>query len=190
LLERTLPAPPLWLRQVHGTAVVRHPGAGAESPEADACVAVEPRQVCAVLAADCLPMLFCNRRGDRVAAAHAGWRGLAAGVLEATVGALDESPGELLTWLGPAIGPEVYEVGEDVRRAFLRKPGDAFSACFSPHGDRWLFDLCAAARLKLAAAGVTSVYGGGFCTFSDPGRFYSFRRDGPTGRMASLIWLE
>lgn len=184
-----LPAAPAWLRQVHGDRVVEA-GCG-ERPEADAAVAFGPERVCVVLTADCLPVLFCDRAGSRVAAAHAGWRGLAAGVLEATVARLDCPPGALLAWLGPAIGPEVFEVGGEVRATFLAQdPGAA--GCFRPSpAGRWLADLYALARRRLAAAGVTAVYGGGFCTLSEPGRFYSYRRDGQaSGRMASLIWLR
>jgi len=142
-----------------------------------------------VLAADCLPVLFCDRAGSRVAVAHAGWRGLAGGVLEATVRALDTDPAALLAWLGPAIGPAVYEVGEEVAEAFRAQRADDFRAAFTPRGNRWLLDLYAAARLRLAMVGLTAVYGGGLCTYSDPARFFSHRRDGVTGRQASLIWL-
>ena len=195
-LAAELPAPPCWLHQVHGDRVLRHPGAETAAqpkpqhepePEADGLVAFEPGQVCAVLAADCLPVLFCDRAGRRVAAAHAGWRGLAAGVLENTVQALDAPPGELLAWLGPAIGPSVYEVGPEVVAAF---DGIEVAAHPGAKAGRWLLDLYAIARHRLAAAGVTAVYGGGLCTFSDPARFYSYRRDGVTGRMASLIWFD
>ena len=154
--------------------------------EGDALVSFEPHQVCAVLTADCLPVLFCNRRGDRVGIAHAGWRGLASGILEATVKALDEVPNELMAWMGPAIGPRVYEVGSDVAEAFP----DEFPAGFTPHGDRFLLDIYALAKLKLAAVGVHEVYGGAYCTMTDPERFFSYRRDGVTGRMASLLWLD
>jgi polyphenol oxidase len=200
-LLQHLPAPPQWLRQVHGAAVARHPGvpgsgrgveAGAAhgaGPEADALVAFAPGQVCAVLTADCLPVFFCDRAGSRVAVAHAGWRGLAGGVLEATVRALETEPAELLAWLGPAIGPAVYEVGEDVAGAFREPLGAHFPDALTARGDRWLLDLYAAARLRLAAAGLREVHGGGLCTYSDPARFYSHRRDGVTGRQASLIWL-
>jgi hypothetical protein len=216
-LSEHLPAPPYWLRQVHGAAVARHPGgprgepggksgvepgakpgaiSGAEpgaepltEPEADALVAFEPGRVCAVLTADCLPVFFCDRAGTRVAVAHAGWRGLAGGVLEATVQALETDPTDLLAWLGPAIGPAVYEVGEEVAEAFRASLGADFSAAFTARGDRWLLDLYAAARLKLAAAGVGDVRGGGLCTYSDPARFFSHRRDGVSGRQASVIWL-
>lgn len=188
LLRRQLPAAPVWLRQVHGRRVVDLNAAG-DAPEADAAVSHSPGRVCAVLTADCLPVLFCNRRGSRVAAAHAGWRGLAAGVLEATVTALGEPADELLAWLGPAIGPAAYPVGGEVRDALLRRNA-ATAEAFEPRGDRWHADLYALARRLLAAAGVRSVYGGGWCTYSEPERFYSYRRDGRTGRMASLVWLE
>lgn len=189
LLLRELPAPPLWLRQVHGAGVAVHAGEPAAGAECDAAVAFEPRRVCAVLTADCLPVLFCDRAGSRVAAAHAGWRGLAGGVLQATVRALAAEPGELMAWLGPAIGPQAYEVGQDVLDAFTAEGRHSFRAAFRPRGDRWLLDLYGAARIALAEAGVDAVYGGGFCTLGEPERFYSFRRDGVTGRMASLAWL-
>jgi len=189
-LARRLPAGPLWLRQVHGTGVVRHGGCTEQEPEADGAVAFEPGRVCAVLTADCLPVFFCDRAGTRVAVAHAGWRGLAAGVLKSTVQALDEDPANLLAWLGPAIGPASYEVGADVVDAFTGGPGPGLAAAFKPSGDRWLLDLYAAARIMLAMAGVRAVHGGGLCTYRDPQRFYSFRRDGATGRMASVIWLD
>ena len=185
-LSELLPSPAQWLRQVHGTSVVRHCGQFTRELEADALVAFEPRQVCAVLTADCLPVLFCNRRGDRVGIAHAGWRGLAGGILEATVRALDEAPTELMAWMGPAIGPQVYQVGADVAEEF---PAE-FPAGFTRHGDRFLLDIYALAKLKLAAAGVHAVYGGDYCTLSNPERFFSYRRDGVTGRMASLVWLD
>lgn len=181
-----LPAEPQWLRQVHGTAVTVHAGRAGPAPEADALVAFAPGQVCAVLTADCLPVAFCDRAGSRVAVAHAGWRGLAGGVLQTTVEALECDPGELIAWLGPAIGPSAYEVGADVAEAFP----DEFEQAFAPRGDRWLLDLYTVARLKLAAAGVTAVSGGGLCTYSDPERFFSYRRDGVTGRMATLVWID
>jgi len=185
-LSEVLPSPAHWLHQVHGTSVVRHCGQLTRELEGDALISFEPRQVCAVLSADCLPVLFCNRRGDRVGIAHAGWRGLANGILEATVRALDEAPTELMAWMGPAIGPQAYEVGFDVAEAFRGE----FPAGFAPHGDRLLLDIYALAKLKLAAVGVHEVYGGDYCTVSDPERFFSYRRDGVTGRMASLLWLE
>jgi hypothetical protein len=186
----SLPAEPAWLTQVHGTRVV-DAGPGVDPPEADASVAGRPGIVCVVLTADCLPVLFCARDGTRVAAAHAGWRGLANGVLEATVRALDRPPGEVLAWLGPGIGPDAYEVGPEVREDFVSadpRAADAFAR--GRPGDRWLADMYTLARLRLAGAGVTAVYGGGLCTFRDRKRFFSYRRDGATGRMATLAWLE
>ena len=184
-----LPDEPLWLDQVHGRKTV-DAGTTGSRPRADAAFTRSVGVVCAVLTADCLPVLFCDRAGSRVAAAHAGWRGLAAGILESSVRALDTDPGQLLAWLGPAIGPAAFEVGDEVRQAFVdqhAQAGDAFSA--TPDG-RWLADLYRLARIRLQAAGVDAVYGGGFCTFTDRERFYSYRRDGVTGRMASLIWLD
>jgi len=194
LLRASLPSEPVWLRQLHGVSVYRQraPDSQAEvrvtEPAADAQVACAPGQVCSVLTADCLPVLFCNRSGTRVAAAHAGWRGLAAGILENTVQALQDRPDQLIAWLGPAIGPGAYEVGEEVRSEFVS--GDqAGEACFRQRGARWLFDLYAMARLRLMRAGVVAVSGGSYCTCSEPDRFFSYRRDGSTGRMASLVWL-
>ena len=152
--------------------------------EGDALVSFRPGEVCAVLTADCLPVVFCSGSGDRVGVAHAGWRGLAAGILQATVAALEADPSGLLAWLGPAIGPQAFEVGRDVAAAFP----DEFPAGFTAHGERWLLDIYAMARIKLASAGVDAVYGGGFCTLSDEDRFFSYRRDGVTGRMATLVW--
>jgi len=180
-----LPVPPLWLRQVHGTTVVEHPGRSTDGQEGDAMVSSRPGQVCAVLTADCLPVFFCSSSGDRVAVAHAGWRGLADGVLEETIKALGEDPADLLAWMGPAIGPEVYEVGPELTEAFAGE----YPAGFTSRGDRFLLDIYTLAKMKLTAAGVPAVYGGGLCTYSEPGRFFSYRRDGVTGRMASLIWL-
>lgn len=185
LLNKQLPAPVQWLRQVHGTRVVRLSDGFSTEPEADAVVTFSPGQVCAVLTADCLPVFFCNRKGDRAGMAHAGWRGLAGGVLQATVNALEEDPAELLAWLGPAIGPGAYEVGVELADAFAEE----YPAGFTRSGDRYLLDLYSLARLKLAAAGVNSVGGGDFCTLTESERFFSYRRDGVTGRMASLVWL-
>ena len=201
LLRQALPAEPLWLRQVHGIDVViaSEGDSATESvsePRADACVTTAPHRVCAVITADCLPVLLCDRDAMVVAAAHAGWRGLAAGVLERTIAAMAVDPQRLIAWLGPAIGPQVYEVGDEVRRAFCEGAEDeaeeatGAAAAFRPHGERWLLDLYAMARLRLADAGVTAVWGGDYCTFSDPARFFSYRRDGITGRLASLVWLE
>lgn len=200
ILRRHLPAEPLWLEQVHGCDVVarsEETTVDLPPPCADASLARRPGQVCAVLTADCLPVLLCDRAGTVVAAAHAGWRGLAAGVLEATVARMAVPPCEVLAWLGAAIGPDAFEVGDEVREAFVaRHPlaAVAFRPALPGTLDgaprKWLADLYALARLRLAAAGVGEVYGGGLCTHADAARFYSYRRDGVTGRMASLIWLD
>jgi YfiH family protein len=185
-----LPAEPCWLRQVHGVQVARLPG-DAPEPEADASRATTPGVVCVVQTADCLPVLFCDAAGTMVAAAHAGWRGLAGGVLERTVAALPAPPSRLLAWLGPAIGPEAFEVGEEVRAAFVEADAAA-AAAFRPGAaaGKHYADLWTLARLRLARAGVVRVSGGGLSTHADARRFYSYRRDGVTGRMASLIWLD
>jgi len=184
-----LPAAPAWLRQVHGTGVVDAARA-AQEPEADASVAREPGAVCVVKAADCLPVLLADDAGSVVGAAHAGWRGLAAGVLEATVDAMRVAPGTLMAWLGPAIGPKFYEVGEEVRAAFLERDARAAAAFTSNRPGHWLLDLYAVARQRLAARGVTRVYGGDFCTYSDPQRFPSWRRERTRERIAAFVWLE
>jgi polyphenol oxidase len=187
-LRLHLPAEPVWLKQVHGTRCVVAENAAA-GVEADASVSFRPGTVCAVLTADCLPVLLCDAGGTVVAAAHAGWRGLAAGIIESTVTAMGRPPGEILAWLGPAIGPAAFEVGDEVRAAFITH--DAAARAFVPHGaGKWLCDIYALARQRLAALGVHRVAGGDLCTVSDADRFYSYRRDGTTGRMASLIWLD
>ena len=187
-LRRQLPAEPLWLQQVHGTVVV-DAGQAPQAATADASFAHEPGLVCAVMTADCLPVLFCDRAGSVVAAAHAGWRGLLDGILESTIAAMQRPPADLLAWLGPAIGPERFEVGGEVRVAFVAHDAQA-AASFRPHGDKWLADIYSLARQRLQAAGVTNIHGGGHCTVSDAERYFSYRRDGVTGRMATLIWLE
>ncbi len=191
LRERlSLPSEPHWLSQVHGCAVAST-AADPRGCDADAAVASRPGDVCAVLTADCLPVLMCDRAGTRVAAVHAGWRGLADGVLEAAVSGLAVAPGEILCWLGPAIGPDAFEVGPEVRERFVREGGPAANAAFRPGvGGRWLADLFLLAAQRLKAVGVRTVTGGGICTHSDPRRFFSFRRDGVTGRMATLIWID
>lgn len=189
--ELQLPGEPVWLNQVHGIAVVNAATAGAQ-PSADAAYAEAPGLVCAVLTADCLPVLLCDRAGTRVAAVHAGWRGLAAGVIEASVSALVASgvaAGDLLAWLGPAIGPQAYEVGADVRSAFLTADPEAEAVFRSGRPGHWWLDLYAAARARLTRVGVTAVWGGHCCTYSDPQHFFSHRREARTGRQASLIWL-
>ncbi|BAU48784.1 laccase [Sulfurifustis variabilis] len=183
-----LGAPPLWLRQVHGTRVV-DVGQAVEGTEADGIVSAESGRACAVLTADCLPILLCDRAGTRVAALHAGWRGLAAGIVEAGVRAMRAPAPALFAWLGPGIGRTAYEVGDEVREAFAeRDPGAAAAFTRSPRG-RWMADMYALARRRLNAAGVVAVYGGEYCTASQEALFFSYRRDGTTGRMASLIWL-
>lgn len=183
-----LPAEPAWLTQVHGIAVI-DAAHGAGAPPADGTFATMPGAVCAVLTADCLPVLLCDRAGTRVAALHAGWRGLAGGVIEAGVGALGGAGDELLAWLGPAIGPEAFEVGAEVRAAFVAHDLAA-GAAFRPLGaGKFLADIYLLARQRLAGLGVTAVYGGGRCTVAERERFYSYRRDGATGRMAALVWL-
>ena len=186
-LQRALGCRPVWLNQVHGVAVVEADPAVVR--EADASWSATPGVACTILTADCLPVLFCNRAGTRVAAAHAGWRGLAAGMLEATLEALDCAPEEVLVWLGPAIGPDAFEIGPEVREAFLDGFPNA-DVAFRPSGNpgKSLADLYQLARIRLAARGVSAVHGGGLCTWSDP-RFYSYRRAARTGRFASLIWL-
>ncbi|MGM0594012.1 MAG: peptidoglycan editing factor PgeF [Pseudomonadota bacterium] len=182
-----LPSEPRWLNQVHGTCAVEV--AEIKTPcEADASISHQPGVVCAVLTADCLPVLLCDRQGSVVAAAHAGWRGLVNGVVESTVAKLGAGD-ELLAFLGPAIGPKVFEVGEEVRQAFIdENPAAAGAFTPSPAG-RWLADIYALARQRLRRAGVDAIYGGEHCTYTEAERFYSYRRDGVTGRMASLIWL-
>lgn len=187
-LRALLPAEPLWLRQVHGIAVADLDVLNTEV-EADAGVARRPGIVCAVLVADCLPVLLASEAGDVVGVAHAGWRGLAAGVIEATLEAMRAAPGRVIAWLGPAIGPQAYEVGDEVREAFLGRD-EAAGGAFSPvRAGHWLLDLYAAARQRLASRGVTRVFGGVFCTHSDPERFFSYRRDRTSARMAAVIWL-
>ena len=189
LLRTLLPGKPRWLRQVHGNRVFTWDEAGDPEPEADAIFSKQPEQVCAVLTADCLPVIFCNKAGTEVAAAHAGWRGLAAGILQATVSAMNCTPADLIAWLGPAIGPRTFEVGNDVYDSFVDLNTENAYA-FKPHRDRWLADLYELARLALTRVGVTQISGGQHCTYEEQDKFFSFRRDSDTGRMATAIWLE
>jgi YfiH family protein len=195
-LRTWLPAEPVWLAQVHGTTIcdadaIRARGRQELRPKADGAFARAPNTVCAVVCADCLPVLFTDVRGSVVAAAHAGWRGLAAGVLEAALAAMRAAPANVLAWLGPAIGPRSFEVGADVLDAHCA--GDPGAAeCFAPHRPgKWLGDLYGLARRRLTRSGVQAIYGGGRCTFSEPDVFHSYRRDGAsaTGRMATVIWI-
>jgi len=187
------PVEPMWLEQVHGVEVISLndlSGPPTSPPRADAAVGGRGAGVCAIRVADCLPVLFAARDGSVVGAAHAGWRGLAGGVLQATIQRLGVAPSRLMAWLGPAIGPQNFEVGEDVRVAFCSIDAGA-EVAFTPNArGRWQCDLYALARRKLAAVGLEEIYGGGWCTYADARRFFSYRRDGQTGRMAALIWSE
>lgn len=191
-LRGYLPAEPLWLRQVHGVQVVDADRLHAEAPAADASVAVASNAVCAVMVADCLPVLLADIRGRAVGAAHAGWRGLAGGVLQATVAhlrqRLDDPQAEIVAWLGPAIGPQRFEVGADVLAAMRTSLPCAATAFVPGPDDKYFADLFSLARQALLMANVSQVSGGGLCTASDPARFYSYRRDGVTGRHAALVW--
>jgi YfiH family protein len=188
-LSAGLPREPAWLSQVHGIKVADLDSPAAPGP-ADAVIARGPGKVCAILTADCLPIVFATVSGDTVAAAHAGWRGLASGVIEATVRALGVSPGSLMAWLGPAIGPKHFEVGAEVRNAFLDGDPNAGEA-FEPNTrGRFMADLGMLARRRLQGLGLSRIYGGGECTFARADRYYSHRRDGITGRQATLIWRE
>jgi YfiH family protein len=183
-----LPNEPSWLDQVHSDVVVEA-GAWSQPKRADASIARGAGLVCTVLTADCLPVLFCSRDGDRVAAAHAGWRGLAAGILDNTVGSLGLPGHELMAWLGPAISQPAFEVGDDVRIAFLARDAGAADAFIPNARGRWQCDLYMLARRNLAALGITDVYGGEHCTVTEQDRFFSYRRDGQCGRMATAVWL-
>lgn len=191
-LHAKLPEEPLWLTQTHSTRVVDvadflNPNSK-NSIDADASVAFEPNQVCAVLTGDCLPILLCNKAGTHISAIHAGWKGLAAGIVEAAIRKLDCDPSTLMAWLGPGIGPTVYEVQEDFLSAFKDYQSEA---TFKPkENGRWLANMYALATERLRRLGIATVYGDGFCTYSDSIRFYSARRSGTTGRMATLIWLS
>lgn len=183
-----LPSMPQWLEQVHGTDVITLDWKVPASVRADAAYTRTPGVVCAVMTADCLPVLFCSQDGKEVAAAHAGWRGLCDGVLEATLNAFSAPASQISVWLGPAIGPDAFEVGPEVREAFMAHDPAAESA-FRPVGEKFYADLAKLAKQRLEASGVRQLWGGGLCTLTRSEQFFSFRRDGVTGRMASLIWL-
>ncbi len=191
ILQETLqlPTEPIWLKQVHGiqavTAQPKH-----RDCLADAAYTNELEHICVVLTADCLPVLFCNRQGTWVAAVHAGWRGLAGGILETTVQYFPGTSQDILVWLGPAIGPHAFEVGAEVRQAFIHVLPQAEEAFTPNRNGTWLANLYQLARQRLIHQGITHIYGGDFCTYSEQNRFYSYRRDQVTGRMASLIWLS
>ncbi len=192
LLAQYLPSEPVWLKQVHGVGVVDAAKSGCLE-SADASYAKQPHVVCVTMTADCLPVLLCDEAGTVVAAVHAGWRSLCEGVIEATVKSMSVNHDQLMAWLGPAIGPEAFEVGAEVRQAFIDKDASAVSA-FKAHGEKWLGDLYQLAKQRLNTVGVHRVYGASidqdFCTYSDQAKFFSYRRDGETGRMGSLIWLS
>ena len=189
LLAPLLPSEPVWLNQVHGITVADAGRAGC-LPEADASVSTHPGAVCVVMTADCLPILLCDEQGSVVGAAHAGWRGLCDGVIEATVSAMNVPAPTLMAWLGPAIGPTVFEVGDEVRTAFVAKQPQAAKAFVAAAEGKWMTDIYQLARLRLQALGIHRIYGGDLCTYSDAERFYSYRRDGVTGRMATFIWIS
>lgn len=188
LLGQYLPSEPVWLNQVHGVDVID----AAKSQcvqDADAAFTTQKNVVCVTMTADCLPVLLCDQQGVVVAAVHAGWRSLCDGVIEATVQKMGVAAQDLMAWLGPAIGPQAFEVGAEVRAAFIAQDPQAEKA-FQASGEKWLGDLYGIAKQRLANVGVGAVYGGGECTFNQVDKYFSFRRDGATGRMASLIWLE
>ncbi|BCM25250.1 peptidoglycan editing factor PgeF [Methyloradius palustris] len=190
LLNPFVPTEPLWLKQTHSTIAVN---AALTSclPEADAAYSKQKNVVCAVMTADCLPILLCDEAGTAVAAIHAGWKGLLYGVIESTINALDIEPRHLYAWFGPAIGPTAFEVGRDVYDGFLQLYTDSAQAFVQLNTkDKWLADIYQLARLRMINLGVTQIYGGDYCTHTDQERFFSFRRDGDTGRMATLIWFE
>jgi YfiH family protein len=191
IVAERLPAMPRWMAQVHGNAVANLDAlADGDVATADAATVGEARRVAAVLTADCMPVLFCDGHGRRAGVAHAGWRGLAGGVLENTVAALEADAQDVMAWMGPAIGPDAFEVGPEVREAFLAAD-PAADAAFAPHGPgKYLADLYVLARQRLARAGVRRIFGGGFCTYRDSARFFSYRREPKSGRMGTFIWLE
>jgi polyphenol oxidase len=188
MLSQFLPSEPVWLNQVHGINVVDAASTDCV-PDADASYTTRKNVVCVTMTADCLPILVCDTAGTLVASIHAGWRSLCDGVIEATITKLPAKPANLMAWLGPAIGPNAFEVGAEVREQFMAKDAKSELA-FKKHGDKYLADIYKIATQRLNNLGVTQIYGGGECTYTDEERFFSFRRDGVTGRMATLIWLS
>ena len=188
LLNQYVPSEPVWLNQVHGIKVI-DAALSACIENADASVSRKKNVVCVTMTADCLPVLLCDMQGTVVAAVHAGWRSLCDGVIEQTLKTMAVEGGLIMAWLGPAIGPQAFEVGGEVRAQFIEKDAQAEQA-FKPEGDKWLGDLYHIAKQRLNSMGVAQIYGGGDCTYSNPERYFSFRRDGDTGRMASMIWLS
>ncbi len=189
LLNHLLPSEPVWLEQTHGTVVANADNAGC-LPQADACIARHSESVCVVMTADCLPVLLCDAQGSVVGAAHAGWKGMVAGVIESTVLSMNVPTQNLMVWLGPAISQDAFEVGEEVRAAFVAAQPQAASAFTTGQPGKWLADIYALARIRLNALGITQIYGGNHCTYRESEEFFSYRRDGATGRMGTFIWLE
>lgn len=195
LLAPYLPSPargqcePVWLTQTHGVKVI-DAGLAPCNPQGDACIAKQTGAVCVVMTADCLPVLLCDDHGRIVGVAHAGWRGLCAGVIEAVVASMAVPATSVMAWLGPAIGQQSFEVGEEVRTAFMVQDAHAAAAFAPGTAGKWQADIYQLARLRLNALGITRIYGGDLCTYTDPARFFSYRRDGVTGRMGTFIWLE
>ncbi len=188
--ELTLPHEPIWLKQVHGTTVVTLDNYSGAEPEADAALTRRPNRVCTVLTADCLPLLLCDVNGKEVAAVHAGWQGLLAGVIDAAIESLNTPPENVLAWLGPAIGPDAFEINEEIRASYISRDKNNGSA-FHQRNQSWYGDLYELARINLARHGIKHVTSGNFCTYRDSQRFFSYRRaQGLTGRMATLIWIE
>ncbi|MDX8380054.1 MAG: peptidoglycan editing factor PgeF [Gallionella sp.] len=194
-LNARLPREPVWLEQVHGATVLDADHlvlqeSGEPARRADASFARQQNSICVVMTADCLPVLLCDRQGGGVAAVHAGWRSMALGVIEAAVDAMQLAPEQLMAWLGPAISQAAFEVGDEVRKAFVDVDENAAAAFIPHHAGKWRADLYALARLRLNALGITQIYGGEYCTYHQADQFFSYRRDGVTGRMASFIWLD
>ncbi len=193
ILSRYLPSEPKWLKQVHGTFPICIEDTTVAIPEGDAVFSRQRGVVCAIMVADCLPIFLCDKAGTTVGIVHAGWRGLAGGVIEQSIAAMRVDPNQLMAWLGPAIGPCHFEVGADVFDAFVNhgtQATEAFVPSQTLHEKKWLANIFLLARQRLSSIGVTEISGGGVCTFSDRTRFFSYRRDGETGRMAALVWLE
>ena len=188
LLSQYLPSEPVWLNQVHGVEVIDAANRLCVQ-DADASFSKNKNVVCVTMTADCLPILLCNQQGTAVSSIHAGWRSLCDGVIESTIKAMDFEPEDLMAWLGPAIGPDTFEVGAEVRKAFIAKDNQAEQA-FKASGDKWLGNLYLIAKQRLNKHGVVEIYGGGECTYSNASQYFSFRRDGVTGRMATMIWFE
>jgi YfiH family protein len=189
LLNQLLPSEPVWLEQVHGTQVANADHAKC-LPQADACISRHYKSVCVVMTADCLPVLLCDAQGSVVGAVHAGWKGLAAGVIESTVHAMNVQPQNLMAWLGPAISQNAFEVGDEVRTAFVASQPENASAFAAKQSGKWFADIYTLAHISLNALGITQIYGGNYCTYREKEKFFSYRRDGQTGRMGSFIWLE